>query len=228
MIKLSHALMPVASMLLLTTLFTSVHAETTSSDASESDETISDEAAQPQVKWFRIAAKAGSPDFAGFQLEGIVPGIGEWLGIWTGFTYLPIGSSQSTTDGQVSETSSGGLTHFGIGANLYLPGEAKGLFASIGYDRVSAFHDVSSGTSNQTSWVNPTQMTSLQLGYRYVGRIFTFSFAGGYGFNFGYSRPDVADDDDILFRKGDWVLFNGSFGIALPFTRSPKRAHRRR
>ena len=174
-----------------------------------------------EVKPFRLVAKVGSPDLIGFEVEGIIPGIHDWLGIYSGFTYLPIGGGSSSTDGVETQKTSGGLDHIGVGTNLYVTGDAHGLFLALGYDRTSAYNDVS-GTdpySTKKSWVNPTQMLSTQIGYKYVGRIFTYAFIGGYGFNFGYKKPDTGPDDSALFNKGDWILVGFSFGVAFPVHR---------
>jgi hypothetical protein len=171
------------------------------------------------IKYFRTVAKLGSPNLLGLELEGIPPGIGNWLGIWTGFTYLAIGGSNSTTDGVQTEKSKGGLNHFGAGVNLYPAGGAKGFYASLGYDRVSAWVDVITTETGEKDYSNPTQMASLQLGYKAVKRIFTFSFYGGYGLNFGYKAPAVSEDQTILFRKGNWIQAGGSFGLSFPFAR---------
>lgn len=175
-----------------------------------------DESASPHAKPFRIVAKVGSPSLVGLELEGVVPGIGNWLGIWTGFTHLPIGNGESTVNGEVEEKTKGGLNHFGIGLNFYLPGNASGIYFATGYDRVSAYDKVIVTQSDDKSFVNPTQMISTQLGYKYVGNIFTYSFFGGYGFNFGYNSPDVGADQTILFKKGNWVQAGVSFGLAFP------------
>lgn len=172
----------------------------------------------PAIKYFRASGKVGSPDLFGFMLEGIVPGIGDWLGVYSGFTYLPIGSGNQTTDGVETERSRGGLNHIGAGLNLYPFGGGRGLFASGGWDRVSAWNKVTPDPEGR-SMVNPTHLVSLQAGYRYVGRIFTYSFMGGYGLNFGYEAPDVPEDETVLFKEGNWILFGFSFGVAFPVGR---------
>jgi hypothetical protein len=171
------------------------------------------------VKYLRTVAKLGSPNLLGLELEGIPPGIGNWLGIWMGFTYLPIATFTSTSDGWETEKARGGFNHIGAGVNLYPTGEAKGLYASFGYDRVSNWVDVIITETGQEDFSNPTHMASLQLGYKVVKRIFTFSFYGGYGFNFGYEAPVVHQDQTILFKKGNWIQAGGSFGLSFPFAR---------
>src|SRR4051812_48109333 len=149
-----------------------------------------DNSVWPGIKPLRLAFKVGSPDLLGLEVEGVVPGIGNWLGIWSGFTILPLGGSSGTTDGVTTEKSHGGLTHFGIGVNLYPLGGGQGLFTSLGFDRISAYNTVVATETNEKSFTNATKMGSVQLGYKYVGRLFTYTFSGGYGFNYGYKRPD--------------------------------------
>lgn len=171
------------------------------------------------TKYLRIVGKIGSPNLAGLEVEGIVPGIGNWLGVWTGFTHLPIGNGESTENGEVVEKTKGGLNHFGAGFNFYMPGDASGVYLSTGYDRVSAYDNVVQTQTGKKDMLNPTQMISTQLGYKYIGSMFTYSFFGGYGFNFGYKKPVQTDDETILFNKGNWIQAGVSFGVAFPFTR---------
>jgi hypothetical protein len=169
---------------------------------------------------YRIALKAGSPNLVGLEFEALVPGARNWLGVWVDGSYLPIGKGSETMNGEEIEKEKGGLNHIGIGSNFYFTGKGSGFLASVGYDRVSAYTDIVKTETGKKSWVNPTHLLSTQLAYKYIGTHLTYSFFGGYGFNFAYTRPVMNEDDKPLFNKGNWVLAGISFGIALPFQRA--------
>ena len=169
---------------------------------------------------YRIALKVGSPNLAGLEFEALVPGARNWLGVWVDGAYWPIGNGSTKMDGEETEKEKGGLTHFGIGTNFYFTGKGSGFLASVGYDRVSAYTDIVKTNTDKKSWVNPTHLLSTQLAYKYIGTHLTYSFFGGYGFNFAYTRPVMNEGDKPLFNKGNWVLAGISFGIALPFQRA--------
>jgi hypothetical protein len=168
---------------------------------------------------FRIAVKVGSPNLVGLEFEALVPGAGNWLGVWVDGTYLPIGKGSKNQDGAETEKEEGGLNHIGIGTNFYFTGEGSGFLASIGYDRVSAYNTIINTNTGKKSWVNPTNLVSTQLAYKYIGTHMTYSFFGGYGFNFAYSSPELNEGDEALFKKGNWIQAGFSIGVALPFQR---------
>lgn len=172
------------------------------------------------IRPYRLACKLGSPDLAGLELEALVPGLGHHLGIWISGTYLPVGHDQSETDGVVTEEDDGGFTHFGVGADGYLNGEGSGIYASVGYDRISLYLDVIKTQSGKRSYTNPTHLASFELGYKYIGSFLTYSFFGGYGLNFAYARPDPSIEHDPFIKKGNWILAGFSLGLAFPLTPS--------